>query len=195
MDDQADDGIGWPSYVDFLSTFVMILILFLACIVFFVSDVQNRAKRQRRVNEVSDALAKSGIQYQAVGDRIVISLKNKVEFRTKEFVLDDKGRAFLRSTAKQLSDTSDVKHIIVQGRADSDPFANDEFGNWKLSAQRALEVLQFLYNCENCAPGVDLKSKLVLAGEGDTEARRNVSTEEKSKDRSPDVILDFADSQ
>jgi flagellar motor protein MotB len=60
----------------------------------------------------------------------------------------------------------------VVGKADASKFKGDPFGNWSLSAKRALNVLQFLYDCPDCGYGPEMRKYLVLLGEGDVESRK-----------------------
>ncbi|MCU1285322.1 MAG: hypothetical protein JWO13_1672 [Acidobacteriales bacterium] len=183
-----DENVAWPSYVDFLSTFVFILILFIGCLVFFISDVQDRANRQKRLDEISKTLKDQGIANVVDGERIVLSLRGKVQFEKKESILDEKGRDYLRLAGQRIAKLPRAERIVVQGFADADKCPNDEFCNWQYSASRALEVLKFMYKCQNCGYGQDIKQKLVLAGDGDISAAKVAL----GSDRRVDVILDYS---
>ncbi len=77
-------------------------------------------------------------------------------------------------------------NIVVLGTADAVKFQNDPFGNRSLSAKRALAVLQYLYNCQDCGYDEVLRNKLVLLGEGDVKA----TGKPDASDRRVDLVID-----
>jgi flagellar motor protein MotB len=191
VDQFSDENVAWPSYVDFLSTFVFILILFVGCLVFFISDVQQRADRQKRLQNISKQLNEEGIANVVDGERIILSLRGEVQFERNSSELDTMGKDYLKKAGYRIAKLPPAERIVVQGFADTDKCKNDEFCNWQYSVNRAIEVLKFLYKCDDCGYGPEIKRKLVLAGNGDLSAAK-IAT---SADRRVDVVLDYSPPQ
>lgn len=188
MEQFSDESVAWPSYVDFLSTFVFILILFVGCLVFFISDVQVRAQKHKQLEELSRKLSEQKIANVVDGEQIVLSLRGEVEFDSNKWELGDKGKEYLRKAGYQIAKLPTAERIVVQGFADTDKCPNDEFCNWQYSANRAIEVLKFLYKCTDCGYGPEVKRRLVLAGNGDLSAGKIANR----NGRRVDVILDYS---
>src|SRR5687767_4431339 len=129
MLDTDDAGVAWPSYVDFLSSFVFILMLFLASTVYVVFGAIQEHLVQEEVTATGAALARSGIANTVEGKRIRISLKNKVTFAPEETILNATARSYLRNVGTQIGTVNGYRRIIVEGYADKLAVRNDEFGN------------------------------------------------------------------
>jgi flagellar motor protein MotB len=96
--------------------------------------------------------------------------------------------AYLRKIAKELPAglaAAGPCKVVVLGKADAKKYPNDPFGNWDLSARRALAVLRFLYSCTDCGYGPEMQKRLVLLGEGDVE-----SSGASGDDRRVDLVID-----
>jgi len=190
--DNTDENVGWPSYVDFLSTFIFLLILFIGSLVFQVSGVMAQEKMKRELRRVAGGIKVSNYVRQ---NKIFIPLADQVRFESNSAVLDALAQERLRKVGQQIAKAcSDpqvyCKRVVVEGHADHVPVKSDpQFGNWKLSANRALNVLQFFYGCNDCGYGEEIRSRLTLSGEGDIGARRSFAG--SSGDRRVDVILEF----
>jgi flagellar motor protein MotB len=96
---------------------------------------------------------------------------------------------YLQNIASILAKAPGSKRIIVLGFADRTLFKDDPFGNWRLSAERALNVLRFFYNCHDCGYGDEIRDQLTLTGEGDIGASQTNIT--NAEDRRVDIIIDF----
>src|ERR1039458_9570133 len=78
----GDEHIGWPSYVDFLSTFVFVLIVFVGSLLYLLSgDIRQRII-ERRIHSVIHDLKGSGVIWQRDGNRMIFPLQSKVAFET-----------------------------------------------------------------------------------------------------------------
>ena len=189
----SEEGVAWPCYVDFLSTFVFVLMLFLASTVYIVSGAIDQTLKQKRMTAISDEMKRHGILNAIEGTRIRITLIDKVTFPLNKSTLGETGKRNLREYGALAADPQ-FKRVVVEGHADKIEVKGDEFGNWKLSVERALAVLQFLYLCDDC--GFDknqLRSKLVLRGEGDLGAKELRADERlvgRAGDRRVDIVLD-----
>ena len=186
----SDEGVGWPSYVDFLATFAFVLFLFIGSLLFLMHGQVGERAFANRMAPYVDKLRTQGIDVAVEGMRVKYDLRKQVDFGSGSAELAPKHMAYLRRVARHLPEglkqAGDCK-VVVLGKADRIKFKNDPFGNWSLSAERALAVLKFLYNCENCGYGQEMRGRLTLLGEGDVAAKtRNSSAE----DRRVDVVID-----
>jgi flagellar motor protein MotB len=190
----ADQNVAWPSYVDFLSSFVFILILFVTATVYLISGAQDQRRITGYETVDKDRLSAAGIEVEVEGRRSIIHTGKKVNFPVSGHDLDAQGRAELRRVGEQLAGLKHVRRIVVQGHADQLQNPDDKFFNWDLSVKRALEVLKFLYLCEDCGYGPAVRAKLVLRGEGELDAHQLTPEQRKSgnrDDRGVDIILDY----
>jgi flagellar motor protein MotB len=192
-DIMADEDVAWPSYVDFLSAFVFVLMLFLASTVYIVSGAIDEASKREHVAGLSDDLIRLGIQNVVEGTKLRIPLSNKVIFALNNATLNETAKQYLRVVGRQAADPR-FRRVIVEGYADKIPVKGDEFGNWRLSVARSLAVLRFLYVCDGCTFDRQLlRSKLVLRGEGDLDAQVLTPGQRgtgRPEDRRVDVVLD-----
>ena len=187
---ESDENIAWPSYVDVLSTFIFVLILFIGSLLYLLSGDIKQKIIDQKLNPIEAGLKGAGIPYTREGSKVIIPLKGKVEFDTNEHTLLPQHRLFLREVAHLLNST-DIESILVKGTADSQKCKNpeDKFCNWDVSTERASAVLKFFYLCEDCGydPG-RIRRVLKLAGDGDTGSAR--TGKDESSERRVDVILD-----
>jgi outer membrane protein OmpA-like peptidoglycan-associated protein len=194
----AEENVGWPSYVDFLSTFAFILMLFIGSTVYLISDVERRELVAQRMEGLRTTLAASGFHPSAEGNMLRVPLSGKVAFEPLKSTLNATAESNLRIAGKEIGTYHGVQKIVVQGYADRDPVritlaggrkADDPFGNLNISVQRALSVLQFFYDCSDCGYNVsDIRPRLALRGEGDTDANKKQTL---NSDRRVDILIYF----
>jgi flagellar motor protein MotB len=190
IEDFGDENVGWPSYVDFLSTFSFILFIFIGSLLFILYGQLPERLWQIRVAPFVKQMGAIGIPVMVEGMRIRWDLRNQLDFATGSSNLSNEHKAYLKRVARQLPAALKVAgdcRVIVSGTADSKQYPNDPFGNWALSAKRALNVLEFLHECPDCGYGVEIRKKMVLFGEGDTRANQVKAMVE---DRRVDLIID-----
>jgi flagellar motor protein MotB len=196
--DLGEESVGWPSYVDFLTSFIFILILIVGALLYLLSgnieQVSFEAAMQQTIKEINAA----GYDARIDGKRLIIMLKGKVSFSTGEpetldgYRLSKENEDHLREIGKSLVSKKNCPRIVIQGYADNDPYRNDPFGNWLLSVRRATAVLKYFYECTDCGYPVDeIRKKLKLSGEGDLAS----GAFDKSRDRSVELILDYGKSE
>ncbi len=185
QDGEEQEGTVWPAYVDFLSTFVFVLIVFIGSLLFLLSGDIQKGVMDGLVNPVEADCKSAGLPCSRDGSKIVVPLTGKVEFGTNQVRVQKPQEDFLRQVGK-LFERPGIKRIVVKGTADMQRCKSDPFCNWDISARRALEVIKFYYDCIDCGYGEKVKKLLVLSGEGDTS-----STGVTSSDRRVDIILDF----
>jgi flagellar motor protein MotB len=187
-DSFGDESVGWPSYVDFLSTFSFVLFIFIGSLLFLMHGQIGERAFASKVNDYVTRLRKEGIEVTVEGRKIRFDLRRQVAFGTRQATLTSEHEAYLRKVAHELQpglDTAGQCKVVVLGKADAKKYPNDPFGNWDLSARRALAVLRFLYNCTDCGYGADMQKRLVLLGEGDVD-----SAGASSDDRRVDLVID-----
>src|ERR1022692_3116067 len=187
----SDENVGWPSYVDFLCTFVFVLILFVGSLLYILSgDIRSREFKSMATG-FGTVLTGHGIAFtvDVEGRKIRLPLKGQVDFDPGESAILPRHEAYLRNIGSILAQAPGSKRIIVLGFADRTPFEGDPFGNWRLSAVRALSVLRFFYNCHDCGYDVEIRKQLTLTGEGDIGASQTNAT--NAEDRRVDIIIDF----
>jgi flagellar motor protein MotB len=190
----SDENVGWPSYVDFLSTFLFILVLFVAWSVNLMAGVEKERKIHNELTKIQKDFQKKGFEAVIEGHKLRIPLRNKVIFSLNKSDLDDDARRHLQEAGRMIAAYPDVRRIIVSGYADKIQPRHDPFFNWRVSVERAETVLHFLYSCTECEyRPEDIRPKLVLRGEGDLDARLLKLQEQQTGeagDRRVDIILD-----
>jgi flagellar motor protein MotB len=201
-DDEQDEGIAWPSYVDFLCTFIFVMIIFIGSLLYILSgDIGDRTFKVA-VAKTQTALDQAHIQYRVRSKKLYISLKDQVAFETGcpdlakpscPRGLSDDNVAHLRRVANIVADNPGWNRIIIEGRADATPYRDptgkiDEFKNFDLSARRAMQVLEFFHDCLDCGYNPEvIRPKLVLSGLGN----KNDTGPDQSE-RRVDVVLDYS---
>jgi flagellar motor protein MotB len=135
------------------------------------------------------SLKEQGVDVTQNGMKLFYNLRKHVAFDRGSAELSEKDKEYLRKVAGKLTEAMKLAgscSVVVKGTADSHPYPNDPFGNWSLSARRALAVLRFLHECHGCGYSDDIKRKLTLLGEGDIAADPNPNDD----DRRVDLIID-----
>ena len=175
IDTYGDESVGWPSYVDFLSTFSFVLFIFIGSLLFLmhgqIGDRVFAAKMHRYV----ETLKRQGIEVSVQERKIRFDLTRKVDFANNSAELEERHKEYLRRVGQALPQglkTAGNCKVVVVGKADATKFLGNPFGNWNLSAERALTVLRFLYDCPDCGYGPEMRKYLVLLGEGDVESQK-----------------------
>ena len=188
QDESTDENIAWPGYVDFLCTFVFVLIIFIGSLLYLLSGDINKRIINKRIAPVEQKLKSAGMPYLREGSKLLFKLNGKVEFETNAVKIRPDQERFLREIGNQFTSPG-LKKIMVKGLADSQPCLSDPFCNWDISSRRATEVLKFYYNCTDCGFDARIRKMLILSGEGDTSS--DSSGRANSSDRRVDIILDF----
>jgi flagellar motor protein MotB len=188
VDPYGDESVAWPSYVDFLATFSFVLFIFIGSLLYLMYGQLGNRLFAAKVAKYVTHLKQQGIEVSVEGQKIKYDLRRYVDFEPNSAELTTKHKEYLQRVARVLPDglqaAGDCK-IVVLGKADAAKFKDDPFGNWNLSAKRALAVLRFLYNCPNCGYGPEMRGKLVLLGEGDVESKGA-----SADDRRVDLVID-----
>lgn len=175
FDTYADESVAWPSYVDFLSTFSFVLFLFIGSLLFLMHGQIGDRLFAAKVKRYVEQLRQQGIAVSVQGRKIKFDLTHQVDFVRGSAELEPRHTEYLRRVGRMLPlglHTAGDCKVVVVGKADAAKYAGNPFGNWSLSAERALNVLQFLYTCPDCGYGPEMRRNLVLLGQGDIESKR-----------------------
>ncbi len=195
--DLGDESVGWPSYVDFLASFAFVLILFVTWSLNLIAGVERAQQIQAELKGMQSGFREAGFEAVVEGSKLRIPLTKKVVFSLSESDLNDSAKTNLREAGRKIAAYPGVRRIIVMGYADRVKPRRDEFFNWKISVDRAEEVLKFLYLCTDCGyKPEDIRPKLVLHGAGDLDSRQLGTTEQltgEAGDRRVDIVLDRGD--
>lgn len=189
----ADEDVAWPSYVDFMSAFVFILLLFLFSAVLVVSGAIERQRAKTLVGSFIEG--QPDIPWVAEETMARLTLPDTLRFAPESATLSDDAKSYLRTVGRGMANVEGINRIIVEGFADKLQFKNDPFGNWKLSAARAIAVIEFFYTCRDCGYDPEkIRAKLVLRGDGDASAQPLTGAElrlGRPQDRRVQILVDF----
>ncbi|MDQ0339789.1 chemotaxis protein MotB [Caldalkalibacillus uzonensis] len=160
FEEEQEPASFWPSFTDMMSTIVLVM-LFVALVAFVQSIFDAYAQREIKREMAQVAAVKKHIAdliqeelEERVGeDKIIrgpnntISIEGDILFETGEAEISEQGKAILRplSIAFQriieLEEVSQYLYIIlIEGHTDTVPY-----DNWTLSTQRAVAVVQYLF--------------------------------------------------
>lgn len=192
-----DENVGWPSYVDFLASFAFILIFFVVWSVNLMTGAEREREIHAHLEAIKTTFTNAGFEAVIEGHKLRIPLRNKVSFQLNDYRLDDTARKNLRHAGYLIASNPNIRRVIVYGYADKVQPRHDQFFNWQLSVNRAMEVLRYLYLCDDCGyRPEDIRPKLVLRGDGDLDAKALQGIEAQrgdAGDRRVDIILDQDD--
>lgn len=211
FDETNEEGISWPSYVDFMSTFIFILIIFLGSLVYLMAG---SLRQQEFIQQIGPSIVElkalqketnAGVDFHvdAIALKVYITLKGQIIFKTgcPNDRRDDCPKTLpvettetLRKVGKIIAQNPHCTRVVIEGRADSQKvyrrtslgkLEEDPFGNWELSTNRATEVLKFFWNCTDCGYDANLfRPKFTLSGLGE----QGPNPEE----RRVDVTIDYS---
>ncbi len=199
-----ENDVAWPSYVDFLSTFIFVLILFIVAILYMMAQGLRETRFQDVAARTVPKLSRLGFNSSTGRRKLTISLASRLRFANGcpggancQFYLTGDQKAEIAHLANFLAGNyPDCTRIVLQGRADSAQYYSngkiDEFGNYALTMERASVVMKFLLtDCAQCSPGfLAMRRKLTLAGVGDTLAPHGGHT--RADDRTVDIVIDYS---
>jgi hypothetical protein len=199
--DGGDDGIAWPSYVDFLFAFSFILVLSLGYMAFVsVSGVEDEVFQREAISGRS-ALEKMGIKPNINSER------KTIEIPLNKFISFEKGCPSKPICPKELSEDEQkslrglaglfstefraARVISLRGQADRDK-GSDDFVNFRVGNDRALAVYKVFFHCAAACGLTDATGslrKIQLANAGDTLAEVAGASRQ---DRTVTIILYYS---
>lgn len=167
----------------------------------------NLAARERRLQEVEDAMAKRDAAVKALRDKlqnallgfnksgltvnikdgkVYVSLTDKLLFNSGSIEIDERGKEALTELAKVLESQADI-NILVEGHTDNMKVTNlgQIKDNWDLSVLRSTAVVRFLTENQKLDP-----NRVTASGRGEIMPVEKLNTAEaRSKNRRIEIIL------
>jgi chemotaxis protein MotB len=167
----------------------------------------NLAARERRLQEVEDAMArrdaavkalrdklqnallgfnKSGLSVNVKDGKVYVSLTDKLLFNSGSIEIDERGKEALTELAKVLETQADI-NILVEGHTDNMKVTNlgQIKDNWDLSVLRSTAVVRFLTENQKLDP-----NRVTASGRGEIMPVEKLNTAEaRSKNRRIEIIL------
>jgi chemotaxis protein MotB len=147
---------------------------------------QARRERQQQMKELQEKLSNvKEAEAERQGQEMTITLDNAILFPLGRAQLKDSAKATLDEITGALSEYENYR-ILVEGHTDNVPVSSDRFSsNWTLSAQRAVNVTEYLD--QNTSIGGE---RLVAAGLGKYQpVVPNTSPENRAKNRRVEIKL------
>ncbi len=147
----------WPTFSDLGISIIFILIIYLILqqITFFLTDAYKLQKIKHTQNEFVIELKNGLGKDSSIISSIINDDKNQI-ISFKETFLFDNGKSEFKSSASKdfiikvgkviakYAEYGKLARLIVEGHTDSSPINYDPFGNWNLSANRAVTVVRIL---------------------------------------------------
>ena len=167
----------------------------------------NLAARERRLQEVEDAMArrdaavkalrdklqnallgfnKSGLSVNVKDGKVYVSLTDKLLFNSGSIEIDERGKEALTELAKVLETQADI-NILVEGHTDNMKVTNlgQIKDNWDLSVLRSTAVVRFLTENQKLDP-----NRVTASGRGEIMPVEKLNTAEaRSRNRRIEIIL------
>lgn len=167
----------------------------------------NLAAREKRLQEVEEAMSKrdeavkalrdklqkallgfnkSGLSVNIKDGKVYVSLTDKLLFNTGSIEIDAKGKEALVELAKVLQTQPDI-NILVEGHTDNMKVSNlgQIKDNWDLSVMRSTAVVRFLTESQKVDP-----LRITASGRGEVMPIEKMNTSEaRSKNRRIEIIL------
>ena len=167
----------------------------------------NLAAREKRLQEVEDAMAKRDAAVKALRDKlqnallgfnksgltvnikdgkVYVSLTDKLLFSSGSIEIDERGKEALTELSKVLQTQPDI-NILVEGHTDNMKVTNlgQIKDNWDLSVLRSTAVVRFLTENQKLDP-----NRVTASGRGEImPVEKQNTAEARSKNRRIEVIL------
>jgi chemotaxis protein MotB len=167
----------------------------------------NLAARERRLQEVEDAMArrdaavkalrdklqnallgfnKSGLSVNVKDGKVYVSLTDKLLFSSGSIEIDERGKEALTELAKVLQTQADI-NILVEGHTDNMKVPNlgQIKDNWDLSVLRSTAVVRFLTENQKLDP-----NRVTASGRGEIMPVEKLNTADaRSRNRRIEIIL------
>ena len=160
-------------------------------------------EREKRVNELEEAIRKKDAKIQLLKARVANALRNfenqgltvvqkngkiyvsleaKLLFNSGSTKVEDEGKAALLELAKVLETERDLE-IVVEGHTDTDKLTSSVSpkNNWELSVLRATAVVELMLANSNMSP-----SQVMAAGRSEFHP---VDANDKTKNRRIEIII------
>jgi outer membrane protein OmpA-like peptidoglycan-associated protein len=152
---EAGGHVGpWPAFVDLFAATTLVLLVFFVVIAYrYIGEVGDAVKVRQLVATLEE-MKRSGGQFevQKQGADVLLILEERVTFQTGQAVLLEPAKETLREVVTILRRDKFkglVREIEILGHADR---RGDPVSNWRLSANRAVSVADFLVHSVGSNP-------------------------------------------
>lgn len=137
-------------------------------------------------DQLEQELSGSGIDVEARENNLIMILPNRITFDSGSATLNANGREVLKRVGTLLKGRFSSNFISIEGHTDNEPIKKSDFKtNWRLSSERALNVLHFLEG--EC--GIP-SSRLRVMGYGEQcPLVPNTTEEGKKKNRRVEIVI------
>lgn len=151
----------------------------------FVTSVVSRGMGEKKRKEMAGAMDKiEGMDAKVVKDEILITLEEKLLYRSGLAEIEGKAYRSLNSLCSELQKTAAL--VKVEGHTDNVPIETPEFpSNWELSVARAVNVVRYFISEGGISP-----ERLSAAGYADSKpVAPNTSEDGRAQNRRVEIIL------
>jgi outer membrane protein OmpA-like peptidoglycan-associated protein len=144
----------WPAFVDLFAATTLVLLVFFVVIAYrYIGDVGDAVRVGELIQQLRQ-MERAGGQFEVrqQGPDVLLILEERVTFKTGQAILLDPARETLRDVATLLRREQFqglVREIEILGHADR---RGDPVANWRLSAERAVSVADFLVHSVSANP-------------------------------------------
>lgn len=159
----------------------------------YIDQLSNEIERKDSINEMLAQNLKrslydiddSDVEIIVKGSAVMVSLSDKMLFRTASAQVNQKAYDVLQKVAQIINDNEDVD-ILIEGHTDNVPIANNQHkDNWDLSVNRATAVARVLQTTFDVDP-----AKMTAAGRAEYIPKTdNESKRGRSQNRRTEIII------
>jgi chemotaxis protein MotB len=146
----------------------------------------NLAQLRRTLNEALLGFMESGLSVDIRGDKVYVSLSDKLVFPSGSTDIDEKGKSALDNLAKVLNNQPDI-NIQVEGHTDNVPVVNLQGikDNWDLSTMRSTQVVRYL-----TGEGKVVSKRVTASGRSEySPIESNNSSTARARNRRIEIVL------
>lgn len=147
-------------------------------------DEQTMVVAQELAEELSESIEHDAIEIEAMGQQVVIRIKENASFSSGSAFLQPQFWPVVRKIGDLIKDIPG--EILVSGHTDDIRSSNELFrSNWELSSQRALAVAEQLLKVD----GFDEERMVVLGMAGTRPLEANDTTDNRRRNRRVEITL------
>ena len=147
-------------------------------------EQQTMKMAQELAEELSDSIEQDAIEIEAMGQQVVIRIKENASFSSGSAFLQPQFWPVVRKIGELIKDIPG--EILVSGHTDDIRSSNELFrSNWELSSQRALAVAEQLLKVE----GFGEERMVVIGMAGTRPLEANDTTDNRRRNRRVEITL------
>lgn len=126
-----------------------------------IEELTNKLKKlaDKLNKEIDKSCKETNVLTERKGDKLKISLSPKITFAKASYKLKKEAKKFLKELIIEIKKYPNAQ-ISIEGHTDNQPVKTDnQMGNWRLSTNRALSVLEYFLSSSKIDP-----SRFVVSG-------------------------------